>query len=579
VTVGNLGGPSNGTVTVSDTPPTGLTVTGLSGTGWTCSVGMLNCQRSDGLAPGQNYPPITVTVNVASNAPSNVTQIATESGGGDPNSHTASDPTTITLPPDLTIAKTHAGQFRPGQTGATYTITVSNVGAGPTNSLVTASDTLPAGLTATGLIGTGWTCTLGTLTCQRSDVLFAGSSYPPIVLTVDVSSTPPSSVTNTATVPGGADSNPGNNTANDLTFFLPALRFIPVTPCRVADTRNAPGTFGGPSLTGGITRAFPVPSSSCSIPTTAKAYSLNVTVVPHGFLDYLTLWPTGTAQPFVSTLNAYDGQVTANAAIVPAGTSGNINAFATNDTDLILDINGYFLDTTLNSALTFYPLAPCRVADTRNPNGPLGGPILTGGVARSFPIKSSSCNIPMNAQAYVLNATVVPSGFLDYLTLWPTGVTRPFVSTLNAYDGQVTANMAIVPGDPTSGSIDAYATQNTHLILDITGYFAAPSGGGFSFFALPPCRVVDTRLPNGPLGGPIMIGGSSRIFPIISGPCGVPTGSQAFTMHATVVPSGPLGYLTVWPAGVAQPLVSTLNAYDGQVHVQLADRSSRWRSR
>jgi len=92
----------------------------------------------------------------------------------------------------------------------------------------------------------------------------------------------------------------------------------------------------------GETRSFTIPASTCSIPATAAAYSLNVTVVPGGVLSYLSTWPTGSAQPLVSTLNSFDGSVVANAAIVPAGTGGAISVFVTNPTDVILDINGYF---------------------------------------------------------------------------------------------------------------------------------------------------------------------------------------------------------------------------------------------
>ena len=60
--------------------------------------------------------------------------------------------------------------------------------------------------------------------------------------------------------------------------------FVPVTPCRIADTRNPNGSFGGPSLASGGTRSFPIPSSSCGIPSSAAAYSLNVTVVPSGLV-------------------------------------------------------------------------------------------------------------------------------------------------------------------------------------------------------------------------------------------------------------------------------------------------------
>jgi hypothetical protein len=69
----------------------------------------------------------------------------------------------------------------------------------------------------------------------------------------------------------------------------------------------------------------------------------------------------------------------------------------------------------------------------------------------------------------VLNATVVPSGLLGYLTLWPQGTAQPTVSTLNALDGAITYNMAIVP--TSNSEIRAYATNSTQLILDIFGYF------------------------------------------------------------------------------------------------------------
>jgi len=121
-----------------------------------------------------------------------------------------------------------------------------------------------------------------------------------------------------------------------------SLSFHPVAPCRIADTRGGQGPFGGPEIAASTARSFPIPSSGCGIPATAAAYSLNVTVVPDGMLQYLTAWPTGSAQPNVSTLNSWDGTVVANAAIVPAGDGGAISVFVTNRTHVILDINGYF---------------------------------------------------------------------------------------------------------------------------------------------------------------------------------------------------------------------------------------------
>jgi hypothetical protein len=89
---------------------------------------------------------------------------------------------------------------------------------------------------------------------------------------------------------------------------------------------------------------------------------------------------------------------------------------------------------------------------------------------RTVNVTSSTCGIPSSAEAFVLNATVVPTGGLGYLTLWPENESQPVVSTLNADDGVIASNMAIVP--TTNGSIDAFSSSATQLILDISGYFA-----------------------------------------------------------------------------------------------------------
>ncbi|MEO8675091.1 MAG: IPTL-CTERM sorting domain-containing protein [Casimicrobiaceae bacterium] len=222
ITVANSGGlPTAGTVTMVDTLPVGLTATGLSGPGWACVLATLTCTRGDALNGGASYPPITLVVDVAAGAPGSVTNIATVSGGGesDATNDTANDLTTINAVAgaDLTIAKSHVGNFTQGQVGAAYTITVTNGGGLPTVGTVTVVDTLPVGLTATGLSGTGWACVVGTLTCTRGDALAGGASYPGITLTVDVSNTAPASVTNIATVSGGGEVNVGNDTANDIT--------------------------------------------------------------------------------------------------------------------------------------------------------------------------------------------------------------------------------------------------------------------------------------------------------------------------------------------------------------------------
>lgn len=251
-------------------------------------------------------------------------------------------------------------------------------------------------------------------------------------------------------------------------YFAPAssstLAFYPLPPCRVADTRNPDGPLGGPSLIGNQPRDFPVMQAvQCNIPLTAQAYSMNFTAVAHGPLGYLTVWPVGQSQPVVSTLNDLTGTIVANAGIVTAGTGGDINAVASQDTDLIIDINGYFAPPG-SGGLSLYASGNCRVLDTRTGTGAFSGEIR-------IPVTGVTiCAPPVNAQAFVLNATVVPVAGLSYLTLWPDGGVQPLVSTLNAVDNAITSNMAIV--STTNGSIDAFASQLTQLVLDTSSYFA-----------------------------------------------------------------------------------------------------------
>ncbi len=216
------------TVTVTDTPPTGLTITAMSGTGWTCTT-LPTCTRTDALAPSSFYPGIIVTVTVASNAAASVTNSATvtttqtESNTGN---NTATDPTTITPEPliDLTISKFHTGDFVAGSTGNTYNLLVTNTSATikDAGQTVSVTDTPPTGLTITAMSGTGWTCT--TLpTCTRTDALAPSSFYPGIVVTVTVAANAAASVTNSATVTTTqTESNTGNNTATDPTTITPA---------------------------------------------------------------------------------------------------------------------------------------------------------------------------------------------------------------------------------------------------------------------------------------------------------------------------------------------------------------------
>ena len=220
-----------------DTLPAGLAVANPNGLTGSCGAGTITTGTVSGfsvvnlsggtIAAGGSC---TFSVNVVGTTGGhkvNTTGTVTSTNAGSGNQATA---TIDVKAPDLAITKTHSGTFTRGQTGAVWTITVSNVGFGPTVGTVTVVDTLPNVQNPpvpTALSGTGWTCTLATLTCTRTDALASGSSYPPITLTVNIPKNIQNNFTNTATVSGGGDVNPTNNTATDSVSLGPPIIMTP----------------------------------------------------------------------------------------------------------------------------------------------------------------------------------------------------------------------------------------------------------------------------------------------------------------------------------------------------------------
>jgi len=122
------------------------------------------------------------------------------------------------------------------------------------------------------------------------------------------------------------------------------LQFFAIAPCRVVDTRNPVSTNGGPMMGNDSQRNFAI-RGTCGVPSTAKAVSLNVTIVSPTAASFLTLWPSGGAKPVVSTINFTQND--------PSLANGAIVAVSANSTDLsvynnsgsvhvLLDVTGYF---------------------------------------------------------------------------------------------------------------------------------------------------------------------------------------------------------------------------------------------
>jgi len=108
-------------------------------------------------------------------------------------------------PVSLKIGQVQTGSLYEGQTGAAYSIRVSNIGGAATSGIVTVTSALPASLSPTAIAGVGWSCTLVPLACKQYDVLPPGGVYPDIVVTVQVAADAPATANITAAVSGGGD--------------------------------------------------------------------------------------------------------------------------------------------------------------------------------------------------------------------------------------------------------------------------------------------------------------------------------------------------------------------------------------
>jgi uncharacterized repeat protein (TIGR01451 family) len=228
-------------VSFSDDMPAGLLIANPDSLSGNCDPGVIttsptNINLVDGVILANSS--CTFSIDVLATAAGdqvNTTGAITSVEGGTGGTATA---TVTVVVSDLTIAMSHSGNFFRPQTGATYTITVSNPGGADTSALITIDISLPAGLTATALGGPNWNCTLSPLQCTRGDTLFAGTSFEDITLTADVGSSAPASFTASATVSGGGESNTANDTASDPTQTVAALVLA-------AQTSSASVTVGG----------------------------------------------------------------------------------------------------------------------------------------------------------------------------------------------------------------------------------------------------------------------------------------------------------------------------------------------
>jgi len=196
----------------------------------------------------------------------------------------------------------------------------------------------------------------------------------------------------------------------------------------------------------------------------------NVTVTGGTAQSFVSVWPSGQAQPNVSNLNLMAGQTIPNLVNVKIGTGGAIRiANAVGSVDVIVDVVGYFDPTT---GSRFHAINPTRFLDTRVPTG-LAGPQKAGETRNLGVAGMTGTNVPAGATALVANVTVADGLAESFVSVFPGNVARPDpFSNLNFGTFQVIPNLTVVGLAP-NGSLNVYNhLGKVALIADAVGYYA-----------------------------------------------------------------------------------------------------------
>ena len=371
LSVSNVGGLTTGanTYTLTDTLPTGLTLTTASGgAGWTIGAGwactgvlggsVVSCNRSTAIAPGATSTTVVFPVTVANTVANCVATPATlcavntasVSGGGEPAAASANNTTSLTTPVlefDLTVTKvkTTAANFVLGVNTATYTLTVNNIGGRATTGTYTVTDTLPAGLTLNAApTATGWTCTANTplagdnvagggrVVCSRATVINAGAAAAnTIVFPVRVAAAAAPSVNNTASI---SDPNESPNlTANNSSSVT-----SPVDAPDLVVTKSHNGNF-----TVGTNGVYALTVTNLGFLATSTAAVVVTDTLPAG-LTFVsgtgTNWNACTAAGQVVTCSRPAGNViAANSSAEPITLTVSVGAAAAAASPVINNIS------------------------------------------------------------------------------------------------------------------------------------------------------------------------------------------------------------------------------------------------
>ncbi|MBE1605586.1 DNRLRE domain-containing protein [Actinopolymorpha pittospori] len=252
----------------------------------------------------------------------------------------------------------------------------------------------------------------------------------------------------------------------DSTVTAAGGTFVAVTPSRVYDTNLS----GRTPLVGGEIRDIQVTGLG-GVPTSGvSAVAVNLTVDNTTVNTSVQAFPSGGSQPGVSTLQASAGQIASALAQVKLGAGGKISVFANlGQMRLIVDVEGYYLDSTQSGRDLYVPISPRRIYTSSTD--------FAGGETRAIQIsgaKDASGNVVVpstGVTSVVVSVTAVQPAAKGIMIGWPAGQPRPVAQMLsyNLADNNVTGTAILALG--TGGKLNIYSSAASGLTIDVQGYF------------------------------------------------------------------------------------------------------------
>lgn len=242
-----------------------------------------------------------------------------------------------------------------------------------------------------------------------------------------------------------------------------------LSPVRIQDSRPAyqVGPYSTP-WAGNTTRDVQV-TGVAGVPADAEAVVLNATATGTSSASFLTIFPAGQVQPQTSSLNWTANQTVANAVTVKLGAGGALSLFnPSGNVDVILDVVGYF---SPNTGKLFHPLSPVRIQDSRAAYqvGPFNSP-WGANVTRDI-TATNTAGVPSGADSVLMNVTVTNTTAASFLTVWPSGTTKPLASSINFVAFQTVANAVTVKAG-NGGKVSIFnPSGNVDVIADVGGYY------------------------------------------------------------------------------------------------------------